>query len=193
MVRTESVPCDFVLVASGNIDTVKRMHPALRSRIRGYGYEIAVNHSMPDTMENRRKLVRFTGQEVAKDGKIPHFKRSAVLAIILEAKKRADRKNRLSLRLRDLGGLIRAAGDIAREEGVPFTEVRHVLSARGLARSLENQIADRREYFNDSVNTFNIRIEAFPDLFLAKVLGYQRRDLFEVPQDIRQPLDTSMG
>ncbi len=144
MVRTESVPCDFVLVASGNIDTVKRMHPALRSRIRGYGYEIAVNHSMPDTMENRRKLVRFTAQEVAKDGKIPHFTRSAVLAIILEAKKRADRKHRLSLRLRDLGGLIRAAGDIAREEGVPFTEVSHVLSARGLARSLENQIADRQ-------------------------------------------------
>ncbi len=144
MVRTESVPCDFVLVASGNIDTVKRMHPALRSRIRGYGYEIAVNHSMPDTMENRRKLVRFTAQEVTKDGKIPHFSRNAVLAIILESKKRADRKNRLSLRLRDLGGLIRAAGDIAREEGVPFTEVRHVLSSRALARSLENQIADRQ-------------------------------------------------
>ncbi len=144
MVRTESVPCDFVLVASGNIDTVKRMHPALRSRIRGYGYEIAVNHSMPDSMENRRKLVRFTAQEVIKDGKIPHFSRSAVLAIILEAKKRADRKNKLSLMLRDLGGLIRAAGDIAREEGVPFVEVRHVLAARNLARSLESQIADRQ-------------------------------------------------
>ncbi len=144
MVRTEAVPCDFVLVASGNIDTVRRMHPALRSRIRGYGYEIAVNHSMPDTMENRRKLVRFTAQEVAKDGKIPHFTRKAVLAVILEDKKRADRKNRLSLMLRDLGGLIRAAGDIARQEGVPFVEPHHVLSARALARSLESQIADKQ-------------------------------------------------
>jgi Lon-like ATP-dependent protease len=144
MVRTKALPCDFVLVASGNIDTVRRMHPALRSRIRGYGYEIAVNHTMPDTMENRRKLVRFTAQEITKDGKIPHFSRNAVMAIILEAKKRADRKNRLSLRLRDLGGLIRAAGDIAREEGVPFTEARHVLGSRDLARSLENQIADRQ-------------------------------------------------
>ena len=144
MVRTEAVPCDFVLVASGNIDTVRRMHPALRSRIRGYGYEIAVNHSMPDTMENRRRLVRFVAQEIVKDGKIPHFSRSSVLAIILEAKKRAERKNRLSLRLRDLGGLIRAAGDIAREEGVPFVEPRHVLAARKLARSLENQLADKQ-------------------------------------------------
>ncbi|MFX0152741.1 MAG: ATP-dependent protease LonB [Candidatus Hodarchaeota archaeon] len=144
MVRTEAVPCDFVLVASGNIDTVRRMHPALRSRIRGYGYEIAVNHSMPDTMENRRKLVRFVAQEVTKDGKIPHFSRTAVLAIILEAKKRADRKNRLSLMLRDLGGMVRAAGDLAREEGAPFVETRHVLKSRNLARSLENQIADRQ-------------------------------------------------
>lgn len=144
MVRTEAVPCDFVLVASGNIDTVRRMHPALRSRIRGYGYEIAVNHSMPDTMENRRKLVRFVAQEVNKDGKIPHFDKSAVLAVILEAKKRADRKNRLSLRLRDLGGLIRAAGDIAREEGAPLTQPDHVSRARDLARSLENQLADKQ-------------------------------------------------
>lgn len=144
MVRTEAVPCDFVLVASGNIDTVRRMHPALRSRIRGYGYEIAVNHSMPDTMPNRRKLVRFTAQEVTKDGKIPHFSRSAVMAIILEAKKRANRKHHLSMRLRDLGGLIRAAGDVAREEGVPFVEARHVFGSRDLARSLENQIADKQ-------------------------------------------------
>ncbi|MHA2093769.1 MAG: ATP-dependent protease LonB [Candidatus Hodarchaeales archaeon] len=144
MVRTEAVPCDFVLVASGNIDTVRRMHPALRSRIRGYGYEIAVNHVMKDTMENRRKLVRFVAQEITTDGKIPHFSRSAVLAIILEAKKRADRKHHLTLRLRDLGGMIRAAGDLAREEGVPFVEARHVYASRALARSLENQIADKQ-------------------------------------------------
>ena len=40
MVRTEPVPCDFVLVAAGNFETIKHMHPALRSRISGYGYEI---------------------------------------------------------------------------------------------------------------------------------------------------------
>ena len=144
MVRSEAVPCDFIMVASGNIDTVRRMHPALRSRIRGYGYEIAVNHVVKDTMENRRKLVRFVAQEIVNDGKIPHFSRSAVLAVILEAKKRADRKNHLTLRLRDLGGLIRAAGDLAREEGVPFVEARHVYGSRSLARSLENQIADKQ-------------------------------------------------
>jgi Lon-like ATP-dependent protease len=38
MVITEPAPCDFVLVASGNFGVIEQMHPALRSRIRGYGY-----------------------------------------------------------------------------------------------------------------------------------------------------------
>jgi len=40
MVRTEPVPCDFVMIAAGNYETLKQMHPALRSRLRGYGYEV---------------------------------------------------------------------------------------------------------------------------------------------------------
>jgi len=57
MVRTDAVPCDFILVAAGNLETIKNMHPALRSRIRGYGYEIYMNETMPDTKENRTKLL----------------------------------------------------------------------------------------------------------------------------------------
>src|SRR3989344_1500562 len=53
MVRSEPVPCDFVLVAAGNIHTLKNIHPALRSRIRGYGYEIYMNDTMDDNKENR--------------------------------------------------------------------------------------------------------------------------------------------
>jgi len=84
MVHTDAVPCDFVLVAAGNLETVNNMHPALRSRIRGYGYEIYMNNSMPDTPENRRKIIQFVAQEVVKDGKIPHFTRDAVLEILKE-------------------------------------------------------------------------------------------------------------
>ncbi|HYB77118.1 MAG TPA: sigma 54-interacting transcriptional regulator, partial [Thermoplasmata archaeon] len=73
MVKTEPVPSDFVLVAAGNVDSVQTMHPALRSRIRGYGYELYVKTTMPDTPDNRMKIVRFIAQEVVKDKKIPHF------------------------------------------------------------------------------------------------------------------------
>ncbi|HIP24846.1 MAG TPA: ATP-dependent protease LonB [Archaeoglobus profundus] len=142
MVRTEPVPCDFILVAAGNMDALMGMHPALRSRIRGYGYEIYMNDTMLDTPENRRKLVRFVAQEVVKDGRIPHFDRYAVAEIIREAKRRAGRRGHLTLRLRELGGLIRAAGDIAKSEGSDVVRLEHVLKAKKIAKTIEEQFAD---------------------------------------------------
>jgi ATP-dependent Lon protease len=143
MVRTEAVPCNFILIAAGNLDTVKDMHPALRSRIRGYGYEVFMKETMPDTPENRQKVARFIAQEVTKDKKIPHFSRTAVLRIIEEARRVANRKNHLTLLLRDLGGLIRAAGDIALDENSQFVELEHIIKAKKFARTLEQQIADK--------------------------------------------------
>ena len=151
MVKTEPVPCDFILVAAGNLDALMGMHPALRSRIEGYGYEIYMNDTMPDTPENRRKLVRFVAQEVARDGKIPHFDRYAVAEIIREARRRAGRRGHLTLRLRELGGLVRTAGDIARSEGSDVVRLEHVLRAKDIAKTIEEQYADeyierRRDY-----------------------------------------------
>ncbi|WP_457743043.1 ATP-dependent protease LonB [Thermococcus sp.] len=142
MVRTEPVPCDFILVAAGNLDTIEKMHPALRSRIRGYGYEVYMRTTMPDTIENRRKLVQFVAQEVKRDGKIPHFTREAVEEIVREAQKRAGRKGHLTLRLRDLGGIVRAAGDIAVKKGKKIVDREDVLEALKLAKPLEKQLAD---------------------------------------------------
>jgi len=143
MVRTEQVPCDFVLVAAGNLGALKGMHPALRSRIRGYGYEVYMKDTMPDTLENREKLVQFVAQEVKKDEKIPHFSKEAVTEIIREAQRRAGKKDSLTLKLRDLGGLVRAAGDIAKGKAAEYVTVEHVVNAKKLARTLEQQIADR--------------------------------------------------
>lgn len=143
MVKTEPVPCDFVLVAAGNIDSVQAMHPALRSRIRGYGYEVYVKTTMPDVPENRMKIVRFVAQEVVKDKKIPHFDMGAVIEIIREAQRRAGRSGQLTLRLRELGGLVRVAGDIANAESARLVTADHVVRAKRSSRSLEQQIADR--------------------------------------------------
>lgn len=143
MVKTDPVPCKFILVAAGNLDAIQNMHPALRSRIKGYGYEIYMRDTMPDTPENRRKLVRFVAQEVKKDGKIPHFTREAVAEVIREARRRAGRRGHLTLNLRDLGGLVRVAGDIARAEGAPLVTAEHVIRAKRIARSIEQQFADQ--------------------------------------------------
>jgi len=143
MTRSEPVPCDFILIASGNLETIKHMHPALRSRIRGYGYEVYMNSDIEDNEKNRIKFAQFIAQEVNKDKKIPHFTKEAVLKIIEEAKKRSGRSNKLTLRLRELGGLVRAAGDIALEEKSKYVQPKHIEKAKKLANTLEQQIADK--------------------------------------------------
>ncbi len=142
MVRTEPVPCKFIMIAAGNQDAVQYMHPALRSRIRGYGYEVYMSERMDDTMENRAKLVRFIAQEVKNDGKIPPFNPQAVAEILREAKRRSGHKGHLTVKLRDLGGLVRVAGDLAIKDGATITTVDHVLSAKKIARSVEDQVSD---------------------------------------------------
>lgn len=43
---------------------------------------------------------------------------------------------------------------------------------------LEMEIADRREFYNDSVAAFNIRLESLPDIVVAKILGYKKERMF---------------
>ncbi|MFP3289514.1 MAG: ATP-dependent protease LonB [Candidatus Micrarchaeota archaeon] len=150
MVRTEPVPSDFLLIAAGNIMDIQKMHPALRSRIRGYGYEVFMESTMPDTKENEEKIIRFIAQEIKKDGKIPPFDYDACMEIVEEARRRSGRKKRLTLILRDLGGLVRAAGDIAVEKGKKVVTKEDVIAAKQLARPIEAQFVDQElEYRKD--------------------------------------------
>ena len=119
------------------------MHPALRSRISGYGYEIYMQETIKDTEENQNKIAVFVAQEVIKDKRIPHFSKEAVELIVEEARRRANRKGHLTLRLRELGGLIRAAGDMALEDKSKFVQKKHIVGAKLIARTLEQQIADK--------------------------------------------------
>ncbi len=98
---------------------------------------------MDDTPHNRLRLVQFVAQEVKKDARIPHFDKGAVEEIIAEARRKAGRKNKLTLRLRELGGLVRAAGDLARAEGAKTVSREHVVRARAIAKTLEQQAAQQ--------------------------------------------------
>jgi len=49
--------------------------------------------------------------------------------------------------------------------------------------TIESQIADRRELFNDSLNIYNIRIEQFPDFILARMLRYPKQAYLKVPEE----------
>jgi LemA protein len=55
----------------------------------------------------------------------------------------------------------------------------HFMQLQTRISSLENAIADRREMYNESVNVHNVRIEQFPDVIVARMLGYQEKPLLE--------------
>ncbi len=140
LVKTQPVPTDFVLVAAGNLPDMQHIHPALRSRIRGAGYEIYVEDSMDVNPENEQKLVRFVAQEIKRDGKIPHFDHGAVIEIIEEAKRMSGRRKKFTLNLRELGGLVRAAGDLARDKKLDLVTKTEVLEAKKIFKSIESQL-----------------------------------------------------
>ena len=67
------------------------------------------------------------------------------------------------------------------------------LALQGRISSLENQIADRREYFNESVNLFNIRIEQIPDVIIARILKYESRDMWQIDPADRKDVEISFS
>jgi len=56
---------------------------------------------------------------------------------------------------------------------------------------LEEQIAHRREFYNDAVNINNVRLEQFPGSLMAASAGLHRRPLFEATAEERA--DVNVG
>lgn len=156
-VKVDSVPCDFIFVGACNIQDLPHILSPLRSRIAGGGYEVLVETTMDDSEANRAKMAQFVAQEIAVDKRIPPATQQAVLAVIDEARRRAkdlDKKDKgLTLRLRELGGLIRSAGDMAVTEGSEVIDAEHVRRAIKVARTIEDQIRDRYGSYMAGVGT----------------------------------------
>ncbi|MBI4369533.1 MAG: LemA family protein [Elusimicrobia bacterium] len=64
---------------------------------------------------------------------------------------------------------------------------------QGRITDLENQIADRREFYNESVNNFNIRIQSFPDTIVAGMMGLAAQEMFKVSEQDRQDVDININ
>ena len=58
---------------------------------------------------------------------------------------------------------------------------------------LESEIADRREFYNDCVNTLNTRIQQFPDTFIAAFMNLQAKPMFKVEDTDKAPVRMSFG
>ena len=57
---------------------------------------------------------------------------------------------------------------------------------------LEERIADRREFFNDDVNTYNTRIRQIPDVFLANFMALKPREMFKVSDEDRRQVEVKL-
>lgn len=56
---------------------------------------------------------------------------------------------------------------------------------------LENAIADRREFYNESVNVNNVRVQQFPDLIVAKLFGFGCQQLLKFAHEALADVDVS--
>ena len=54
---------------------------------------------------------------------------------------------------------------------------------------LEERIADRREFFNDDVNTYNTRIGQIPEVFVASFMSLKPRSMFQVSEEDRRQIE----
>lgn len=69
------------------------------------------------------------------------------------------------------------------------------LHLQGRVSSLESNIADRREVFNETVTNFNTRLSQIPDVFFARLLGYVEKPLYHPPKEemVRPSLKMKVG
>lgn len=87
-----------------------------------------------------------------------------------------------------LGGLLRQLFAVA--ENYPDLKAnQNFLQLQQRASYLESQIADRREFYNDSVNNYNIRIHQIPDMWVAGMLGMQDKELFNVAEEDKKDVE----
>ena len=96
---------------------------------------------------------------------------------------RADAEALLSKALGQLFAVAEAYPDLKANQS--FLQLQNRIS------DLENQIADRREFYNDVVTTFNTRIQQLPDQFVADWMQLRPAEWFRVEEGDRQDVEVS--
>jgi LemA protein len=98
---------------------------------------------------------------------------------------KADADNRITAALKSLFALSESYPDLKANNN--FVQLQTRIS------ELEERIADRREFYNDDVNTYNIRIRELPDVFIAGMLGLHHHELFQVMDEERSDIEVQFA
>ena len=85
---------------------------------------------------------------------------------------KADADNQISDALKSVFALSEAYPELRSNE--------NFLNLQDRISGLENEISDRRELYNESVNNYNIRIQSLPDVAIANAMGLDQEEMFQV-------------
>ncbi|MGV8085583.1 MAG: LemA family protein [Candidatus Bilamarchaeum sp.] len=113
---------------------------------------------------------------------ITRLRMSVVTSSTLGEKARAN--DALSASLKSIFAVAENYPNLKANEN--FIELQKQLSA------MENQIADRREFYNDSVMLFNTRIHSIPELLFASMLGFKDKEYFKATEDEKKNVEVKI-
>ena len=94
---------------------------------------------------------------------------------------RAAAENQLTQALGGIFAVAEAYPDL--KANTSFLQLQNRIS------ELENQIADRREFYNDTVATFNTRIQQIPDQYVAGWLSLRPAEMFKAEESDRADVE----
>ena len=97
---------------------------------------------------------------------------------------KADADNEMSSALKSVFALSEAYPELKSNDN--FLKLQERISG------LENDIADRRELYNESVNNYNIRIQSLPDAFIANSMNLASEEMFKVDEKKKKDVDINL-
>ena len=116
-----------------------------------------------------------------------------VLTRLTEAREQADRASTPTEQANaDQSVRDALAGFRARFEDYPeLRSQENMMQFQERISDIENQIADRREFYNEAVTQYNTRIEQFPYVIMAKQFGFEDRELFTATEEETADVDVA--
>ena len=97
---------------------------------------------------------------------------------------KADADNQISDALKSVFALSEAYPELRSNE--------NFLNLQDRISGLENEISDRRELYNESVNNYNIRIQSLPDVVIANAMGLDKEEMFQVHDLKKKDIDIDL-
>jgi LemA protein len=131
------------------------------------------NDELPKLIETCKGYLKHEREMLTK---ITELRTGYAAAEPIQEKVRIE--NELANLLKQLRIVAEQYPDLKAAQG--FLQIQERVSA------IESKIADYREAFNDAANTYNIQIQRFPDLLIARIMNYERHPFLEVPEEKKQ-------